>query len=343
MRGPGTDIQESQSLNERIREVRELREFIDLNADNLEPVRGNVDQTATFVLFNALDRLRVLAEFAAEDSTSESSLERLDDQFQSGLNEVREYLATAELERLDFFLGEKTASIEATTRTGRNSTGFSGSAVAASGDEVISGLTGTEVLTVSIEKAGVTDDITVDLSQITGDLTLNNVVAEINTQIEALTDLNDEGEPVPRHQTRFDVVRDSRTGQFGISIEGTLTEEGYFKRGRRRANAVCSSSVTQFDDSFAVTSRISEFNDINGTITLDDTASFAAIDYDATEIAGLVAEQDEDDGLDENISALRDQFRRMLLRLWSLKKLAHLMMTKLITLLLSQILMPKTV
>lgn len=308
VRGPGADIQEAKSLNERIREVREISNFIDLKASNLKAVENNVDQKATFVLFNALDKLRVLAEYAAEDSTSDSSLERLDEQFQSGLNEVREYLATTELNRLDVFLGEKTAAVEATTRTGKNETGFTGSFVATSADDVITGLTGTEVLTVSIEKGGVKDDITVDLSQISGDLTLNSVVGEINAQIEALTDLDDEGEPFSRHQTRFDVSRDSETGNFGISIDGTLTEEVTLSAAAAEPTLYAVSSVTQFDDSFAVTSRISEFKDITGTITLDDTTSFAAIDYAATEIKGLVVEEEED-GLDENISALRDKFR----------------------------------
>lgn len=307
VRAPGSIPEEPQSLNERIREVRELTSFIDLDAPNLAPVENNVDQKATFVLFNALSNLRVLAEFASADSTSEASLARLDEQFQSGFDEVRDYLASTQLNRLDLFLGDKTSSAESSVRIGKNTTGFTGSAVAESRDEVLTGLTGTEILTVSIEKSGVTDDIAVDLSEISGDLTLETVVAHINTQIEALTDIDDEGEVFSRHQTRFEVARDSTTGRFGISVNGTLTEEVTLSASASEPTLYAVSSVTQLDDSFAVTSRVSEFNNLSGTIALDDTTTFAAIDYAATEIAGLVSE-DETEELDENIASLRDKF-----------------------------------
>ncbi|WP_262693606.1 SBBP repeat-containing protein [Kordiimonas aquimaris] len=304
---PGQGAEDTRSLNQRIREVRELTNFVDLDDPSLEDVAGNVDQTATFVLFNALSNLRVLAEFAAEEATPETSLGRLDEQFQSGLAEVRDYISSAELNRLEIQLGERETEFEATTRTGRNSTGFSGSGVASSGDQILEELTGTETLTVSITKNGVTDDILVDLSAISGDLTLNNVAAEINTQIEALTDLNDEGEAVARHLTRFSVQRDVDTGRFGLQVDGTLLEKVSLSAAAAEPTLYTVSSFEQLDDGIAVTSRLSEFNNISGEIALDDTTSFAAIDYEETAVQLLVAEE-EDDDLDPAIAARRDQF-----------------------------------
>lgn len=300
--------EEPTTINEQIREVRELTSFIDLDDDALEAVADNADQTATFVLFNALTNLRVLAEYASEDGTLDSSLERLDDQFQSGLAEVRDYLSSTTLDTLDLFLGEKEYNTEASTRTGRNETETNGSFVVDSPDEVIAGLTGTEVFTVSIEKSGETDDITVDLSGLSGDLTLNNIKDYINTQIEALTESDGNGDEFIKHQTRFDVSRNGTTGRYGLEIEGTITEEVTLSAASTEPTLYAVSAVSQLDDDFANTSRITELNDITGTITVDDTTSFAAIDYDATEIIGLVEEEEEDD-LDENIASLRDQFR----------------------------------
>ncbi len=384
--------EEPQTLNEQIREVRELTSFIDLEDPNLEAVADDADQKATFVLFNALTNLRVLAEYASEDATLDSSLERLDEQFRSGLAEVRDYLSSTELDKLDIFLGDKEYNTEASTRTGKNETETNGSYVVSSPDTVIDGLTGTEVFTVSIEKSGETDSIAVDLSGISGDLTLNNVVAHINSTIEALkipvaktltaADFNstdetlqtvridttatglqldgvdvtngqeiavaditagklvytpedtateatllgfefsaDEGAGYPgssstfdtsgnfsaKHLTRVNIARNSDTGQYGLKIEGTITEEVTLSAAVAAPTLYAVSAVSQLDDSFAVTSRISEFNSIDSTITLDDTTSFAAIDYEATEIKGLVAEQ-EDDDLDPKIASLRDKF-----------------------------------
>ncbi len=299
--------EETSTINEQIREVRELTSFIDLDDPVLESVSDDVDQTATFVLFNALSNLRILAEYASEDGTLDASLERLDEQFQLGLSEVRDYLSSTELDKLDIFLGEKEYNVEAATRTGKNETETDGSFIAESPDEALAGLTGTETFTVSIEKNGSTDQIVVDLSAISGDLTLNNIVAQINTQIEALTDIDDEGEEFVKNQTRFNVVRNNDTGRYGIKIEGTITEEVTLSAAVAEPTLYAVSAVSQLDEDFAVTSRISEFNSIDGTIALDDTTSFAAIDYEATEIKGVVSEQEEDD-IDPEIASLRDQF-----------------------------------
>lgn len=299
--------EESQTLSQKIREVRELSNFIDLRDDSLDAVSDDPDQKATFVLFNALTNLRVLAEYAAEDNTSEASLERLDDQFQLGLGQVKDYLSETELDKLELFLGDKEYKTEASTRTGKNSTTTNGGLVAASADDVITGLTGTEVFTVSITKSGVTDDIQVDLSGISGDLTLRSISEHINAQIELVTDIDDEGETFIKHQTRINFQRDGDTGQYGLQIEGTITEEVKLSAAASEPTLYAVSTNTQLDDSFAVTSRITEFNGLSGTITQDDTTSFAAIDYAETEIATLLAEQ-EDDDLDPEIASLRDKF-----------------------------------
>lgn len=384
--------EEPTTLNEQVREVRELTSFIDLDDPILESVAEDADQTATFVLFSALSNLRVLAEYASEDATLDSSLERLDEQFQSGLDEVRNYLSSTELDKLDIFLGEKEYNTEATTRTGKNQTETDGSFIVGNPDTALTGLTGTEVFTVSVEKSGNTDDISVDLSGIAGDLTLNNIKDHINAQIEALkiptaktlttadfnsTDGNlqtvridttaeglqldgvdvtngqeiavadilagkliytppdtateaslvgfefsaDEGSGYPgssstfdtsgnftaKHLTRFNVTRNADTGQYGLKVEGTITEEITLTAAVAEPTLYAVSAVSQLDDDFAVASRISEFNNIDGTITLDDTTSFVGIDYAATEIKGLVAEE-EDDDLDPEIASLRDKF-----------------------------------
>ncbi len=380
------------SLNEQIRRVRDLTSFIDLDAKILDSVSDNADHQATFVLFNALTNLRVLAEYASEDSTIDSSLGRLDDQFQLGLDEVRDYLASTELETLDIFLGEKEYTTEASTRTGKNQTEVNGTYVVDDPDAVITGLTGSEVFTVSVEKSGNSDDITVDLSGITGDLSLNNVVDHINAQIEALTipidktlttaDFNSDdatlttvridtttaglqlngvdvtdgqeiavadivagkltyatpdtateatlvgfqfsadegsgypGSPstydtsgnfTPKHLTRFSAERNVDTGQYGLKINGTITEEITLSAAAAEPTLYAVSALSQLDDSFAVSSRIREFNNIDATIELDDTTSFVAIDYAATETKGLVSVAEEDD-IDPAIAKLRDQF-----------------------------------
>ncbi|WP_262692254.1 SBBP repeat-containing protein [Kordiimonas aestuarii] len=300
--------EETKTLTQQIREVRDLTKFIDLKADDLKSVADNADKQATFALFKALSNLRILAEYASEDATSSASLARLNEQFQSGLAEVRDYLSTAELEKLELFLGEKQYKTEASTRLGKNETGFNGSLVTDDPNAAISGLTGTEVFTVSITKSGETDDITIDLSELSGTLSLNNIKDFVNTKIEALTATDDEGEDYIKHQTRFDVRRDGSSGRYALQIDSTITEEVSLSAASSAPTLYVASAVRQLDDDYAVTSRITELNNLDGTITIDDTTSFAAVDYAATEVKGLVKEEEEDD-VDPKIKELRDKMR----------------------------------
>ena len=300
--------EETKTLNQQVREVRELTNFIDLTTSDLRGLSQDVDTQATFAIFKALSNLRVLAEYASQDATSNSSLGRLNDQFQGGLSEVREFLSTASLEKLDLFLGDKEYKTEASTRTGKNSTESNHSLVTNDPTAAIAGLTGTEVFTVSITKSGVTDNIDVDLAGVTGTLSLNNIRDHINTTIEALTILDGTGNPVPKHLTRFDVQRDATTGQYGFQIEGTLTEEVKLSAAVAEPTLYVASAVSQLDDSFATTSRITELNGLSATITVDDTTSFAGIDYAATEIKEKVSKTTADT-IDPELAALRDKIR----------------------------------
>lgn len=306
--------EETQSLDKKVRAVRELTKFIDLKDNLLESVKDDADRTATFAVFRALNHMRTLAEYASDDKTISSSLGRIDEQFQKGLEEVRSFLSTTELDKLDLFMGEKSYKTETAARTGKNDTTFDGSFVAANPNTAIEGLTGTETFTVSITKSGETDDIAIDLSQVSGDLSLNNIVEYINSQIELVTALDKEGEPYIKHQTRFDVKSqiintgsDTSVTRYGIEVDGTITEEVKFTAGSSEPTLYVTSAVSQLDDAFATTSRITEFNGLSGTLTSDDTTTFAGVDLQASEIKALTS--DDDDELSPELKALRDKMR----------------------------------
>jgi len=299
--------EESQTLNAKVREVREINEFIDLDSDELSAVEDDPDSQATFAIYRALTNLRILAEYASEEGTISSSLERLDEQFQSGVDEIRDFVSTADLEKLDLFMGDKEYRTETQTRTGKNESEFNSSLVTSDPNAALDGLTGTEVFTIAITKSGNTDEIEIDLSGVSGDLSLNNISDYINTQIEALTAKDSNGDDYIKHSTRFDVRRDGDTGRYGLQIDGTITEEVTLSAAVSEPTLYVASAVQQLDEDFAITSRITELNELDATITVDDTFSFAGIDYAASEVKQLVDDA-EDDDLDENIAALRDKF-----------------------------------
>lgn len=314
------DTEDTRSLNQRIREVRELREFIDLDDARLENVENNPDRQATFATFIALDRLRTLAEFAADEDTPEVTLARLDEQFQQGLGEVREFINAAELDRLDLFVGDRQFQADSTARLGRDNRDFTGGIVASDRDAAIDGLTGSEVFTVSISTRNAvnnsvidTNDITIDLSNISGTLSLNNIVDFINQQIEAIPQLDSEGNPtfdsdgnpISDNRTRFSVTGSGNS--FSIQVDGTLLEDVRFSAAASAPSLFVSGSSSRTVGDTTTTGRVTEFTNLSGTLAVDNTIAFAGTDLGATEIQELTSELEEDDEIDPDIAARRDE------------------------------------
>lgn len=316
------DQEDTRSLNQRIREVRDLREFIDLNDNRLESVENNPDRQATFATFIGLDRLRTLAEFAADEDTPEVTLARLDEQFQRGLQEVREFINAAELDQLDLFIGDREFQANSTARLGTDNRDFEGGFAASDPDAAIDSLTGSEVFTISISTRNAvnnsvidTNDIEIDLANISGLLSLNNIVSFINQQIEAIpqldssgnTTFDSDGNPISDNRTRFSV---SGSGErFAIQVDGTLLEDVSFSASTSSPSVFVSSTNTRSNDDTPSTARITEFTNLDSTISVDGTILFAATDIGATQIAELSGEFEEesDDDIDPDVAARRDE------------------------------------
>ena len=94
--------------------------------------------------------------------------------------------------------------------------------VAGAATAVIPGLTGTEVFTISIAKSSTTTDVTIDLSQISGDLSVTNVQDYINSQLAA-------GGFYTRFKTTvFDGKKATDAKSYGLGIQTTASERVTF-------------------------------------------------------------------------------------------------------------------
>ncbi|GHF14194.1 regulatory protein FlaEY [Kordiimonas sediminis] len=309
---PWEQVSETRTLNQKVREARALTNFIDLR-DSFISGTEDPDKQATFAIYKALDNLRALAEYAADSKTSTSSLGRLDAQFQMGFGQVRDYISEVDLDKLALFMGDKEYTVDSTVRLGKDQTNFVGSAIMDNPDTAIAGLTGSEVFTVSITKFGVKEDIEVDLAGVAGDLTLNNIVDHINTQIQAIPQLDENGDikldgdgnPVSKYGTEFTVNR-TADGKYGIAYTGTLLEEVGFSAAVMEPTLYVASTTSYLDEEYARTGRVTEINGLSGTLTVDNSFDFASTDLAATDIKERTADLDDDD-LDPKLAALRDE------------------------------------
>ncbi len=308
---------DSRSLVSRIAEVRGLSSFIDESRGFLGSAGNDLDKKATFTIFKALDNLRALAQYAAEKATPESSLGRLDSQFTEGFAELRGFIEDVELDKLTLLIGEKENRTETSVRLGRNGTEYIGGIIqTGSVDDVVAGLTGTEVFDITLTKAGVSDTITIDLSQITGTLSVRNIVDFANQQISTVLLLDEFGAPVldgngdpqSKYQTRFGFGPDSNF-DYGLKIEGTITEDVVLTPQASTPGLIVTGSVTRVDGTGEAQSFLQNLDTIDATITTGDRIKFSGIDLTATELKTLTdALDDNDSDLDPKIAALKEKF-----------------------------------
>ncbi len=246
------------TLAERIAGLRGKAKFIDINAESVKNSKGDDDSKKLFALYNALIDLKTVAEFAASDQTTSGLFATLDATLQRGLDEIRSYVSKTKFEKdLTLLFGAKTDNVLTQAALGKVPFDYIGRVVqVGKRDDPLANLTGTEKFTLTLTRAGVTDNIVIDLSAMTDPLTLPNVGKFINDQIVAVQDAGG----VPKYNTRFNVVEVS-TGQFAlkvkigageqVSLSAADTQPGVVVAGTRvipASTQVPSSFVTEFSN-----------------------------------------------------------------------------------------------
>ena len=305
---------EPKSLITRIGEVQNLTSFINLKAPDVA-IGETLDKQATFAIFKALDNIRTLAQYAAETSTVDASLSRLNDTFQLGLDQVRDFISQTDLDKLDLLLGTKSTNTETAVKTGKASTTYAGSTVTTLATDVVAGVTGTEVFSIDLTKSGVTDTITVDLSTMGTTLTLENIVAHINTQIEALPlldefsapVLDDNGDPISKYLTRFETAANADGTGFTMKIAGILTEDVKLSAAVSEPALYVTGTQTSTTEDDASTALLTKITNTTGTMVEGTTTEFAGIDLGATEVNAATEEITLDEELDPKIAALKEK------------------------------------
>ncbi|PCI32889.1 MAG: hypothetical protein COB54_05735 [Alphaproteobacteria bacterium] len=198
--------------------VRGKTNFIDLNSKSVQQTRDK-DERALFALYQALNDLKTIADYAADDTTPSALLARLSTQFRGGISQVQDYVREAELDKLTLLYGEKKPRAQTEIALGKNPRDIMGATLSVtSKTQVMVGLTGTEVFTLNLDKTTTSDDIIMDLSQMTEPLTLSNLTTFMNQQINAVTVTNADGNEVKKYQSKF-TIEDVGTRKFALKLD----------------------------------------------------------------------------------------------------------------------------
>ncbi len=184
------------------------------------------DYKNLFALWKGLNNLQTLTEFSKTDKRAEGMRNILDKQFQNKSQEIFDYLGKATFLDVTMLQGMKIQSLESsvkrpdTTGTSYSYYGFplatsqteyTGATATTARADPITGLTGSETFTINVTEGGTTTAVAIDLANVTGGLSIDNIVTYINSQLTAAGTV----------ATYFDVVREN---EFSYKIRANLSQ-----------------------------------------------------------------------------------------------------------------------
>lgn len=203
----------------KLRDALTATSFVDTRDTAFETASVSQDQRKLFAMYKGLQRLQAIANRASDDKTPTFELTGLTSRFNAGMTEVKNYLTSNKFDDLTMLFGLRTSKIDGTLRVARPATLYTAPGiVTGASSNAISGLSASDAFTVSVAKTGGTIDVTMDMSEISGDLSLDNVIAYMNGK------LADAGIQTRFTRTIYEGKTSTDPKKYGLGIQTVATE-----------------------------------------------------------------------------------------------------------------------
>ncbi len=233
------------------------------------------DNDRLFALYKALNRLDYIAKMANRDETTNGLRPGLDNSFQDGLDQILAFVNTAEFSNLTVLPSQKSSTVQSGVAIAYQKANYTGGP--AVGDKevftAIPNVTAADSFTVSITKAGVKTDVAIDLANVTGALTLDNINAYVNQQLSSAGF----GTRFARVQTGGSIV--DGTASWGTEIRSTGSEIVALSSPQSRpAVYVAGTSGKSADQQ----GRLIKLTDLDGNVASQFSANMKPVDGTAS-------------------------------------------------------------
>jgi hypothetical protein len=145
------------------------------------------DNQKLFSLYSAVNTLAYLAKMAQNPNETSGQLAGLNDRFQTGLNQIQQYLASTKFNNFNMQSAKPsdTATAGATIAFSNFTYATKQLVTNTNLNNALPGLSASDSFTIGIKKGGTTTNVAIDLSQVPGTLNLTNIVSYINNQLSA--------------------------------------------------------------------------------------------------------------------------------------------------------------
>lgn len=143
------------------------------------------DDQSLFTLYQGLTQMKSLASYAALNSAASLYGPELQNAFQNMMQQYSTYMSSLNLQHVTLIPGAKQTTATSSSAQPTAPLSYTGAFVANDPNAVIPGLSSSDSFTISAtNSSGTTYNQVIDLSQVTGGLTLNNIVNYINSTLK---------------------------------------------------------------------------------------------------------------------------------------------------------------
>jgi hypothetical protein len=160
---------------------------VPLSAGTTTDTKTEQDNQKLFSLYTAVNNLSYLASMSNRSGMTAGQLAGFNTRYQEGLQQIQNYVATTSFN--NFTLQASAPSSSATSSVGVSFSNYTYGTRTLTTDanleSPLPGLSASDNFTVTVKKGGVSTDVPIDLSQVNGPLTLDNVISFVNQQLSA--------------------------------------------------------------------------------------------------------------------------------------------------------------
>jgi len=180
------------------------------------------DNQKLFALYTAVNNLAYLASMSKRDGMTAGQLTGFNTRFQAGLQQVQSFIKTETFNNFTLQAAAPSSSVSSTAEVPFAQFGHAGGTVVSDANiaNALPGLSASDSFKVSVTKGGVTTDVPIDLSQVQGTLSIDNIVNYVNQQLMA-----------GGFATRFKrvitdgTINDPTNASYGIQINAAASEK----------------------------------------------------------------------------------------------------------------------
>jgi hypothetical protein len=145
------------------------------------------DNQKLFSLYSAVNTLAYIAKMGQKAGVTSGQLAGLNARFQTGLAQVQSYLSSTDFNGFNLQAAKPSDTVTSTAGIAFSDYSYATKQLVTNAqiNSPMPGVSASDSFTIAIKKGGTTTNVPIDMSQVTGGLTLTNIVSYINSQLSA--------------------------------------------------------------------------------------------------------------------------------------------------------------